>query len=133
MRELDEVVQEADQAARQRHEDDDQPRQLVFREQKERERGSEQDQNAAGGRRSALLDVVRRTFLADLLPELLAAEKRDKTRPGEDRDQAGDDAGDEDSRHATTPASASATRSRPSTRAPLTRTQSPGASSSRTS
>ena len=72
-------------------------------------------------------------FLADLLAELLAAEERDEARPGEDRDDAGDDAGDEDSAHAVTPASASATRSRPSARAPLTSTQSPGSSSARTS
>ena len=73
-----------------------------------------------------LIDVARRALLADVLAELLAAEEVDEARAGDDRDDARDDAGDEDSGHAVTPASASATRSSPRTRAPLTSTQSPG-------
>src|SRR6266536_311289 len=131
VRELDEVVQEADGAAAEGDEEHRQPRDLVLREGDERDRRREQDEDAARGRCAPFDDVPCRPLLANLLAELLAAQELDEARPGQDRNQAGDDAGDEDAGHAVTPASESATRSRARTRAPLTSTQSPGWSSSR--
>ena len=133
VRELDEVVEEADRAAAERDEEHGQPRQLVLREREERDRRRNEDEDAARRRRALLDDVPLGPLLADLLAELLSAEEVDEARSGDDRDEARHDAGDEDSGHAVTPASASATRSRPRTRAPLTSTQSPGLSSSRSS
>src|SRR5262249_5739996 len=116
-----------------RDEDHRQAGQLVLREREERDRRREQDEDPAGGRRPLLRHVRSGPLLADLLAELLAPQELDEARPGDDREDAGHDAGDEDSGHAATCtlASASAIRSRPSTRAPLSRTQSPGRSSAR--
>src|SRR5262249_23696430 len=79
-------------------------------------------------RRRPLLDRVRgRAFGADRLAVLAQAQEVDEARAGDDRDHHRDDPGDQDVDHyAGAPVRASATRSSPIARAPLTRTQARG-------
>ena len=121
----------------------------------DRDRG--EDDQPAHRRRARLLVVVLGPVLADVLAELLLAQDLDELRAEEDRDQHRRHAGDQDlaavdrrssrpSTSASAPAgethasladpgraSASATRSRPTEREPLTRTTSPAPSSGATS
>ena len=80
VRELDEVVQEADGAAAERDEEDGQPGDLEVGEREERDRSRQQDEDAARGRCSSLDDVPLGSVFADLLAELLPAEKVDEAR-----------------------------------------------------
>ena len=89
VRQLDEVVEEADRAAGERHEQDGQRRHGVAAEGEEPDRGREQDQQSAHRRRALLGDVVLGAFLADVLAELLAAQEADELRAGKDARSAG--------------------------------------------
>src|SRR5581483_2247016 len=132
VRELHEVVEEADRAAPERGEEHRQPLQRVARDREEADRRREQDQQAAHRRRAGLREVVLRAFFADVLAELVAPQERDEARTDEDRRDQRDQRRDQDARHrAGTPASASATSSRPTDREPLTSTASPGRTTSR--
>ena len=90
------------------------------------------DQQAAHRRRPLLDHVPCGPLLADLLPELVAAQELDELRAGDDRDDHREDAREEDLNHAPLPRRRAPSRARrrrprgPSTREPLTSTQSPG-------
>src|SRR5205807_7040097 len=132
VRQLDEVVEEADRAAREGDEEHRQRGHLVLAHREERDRGGDEDEQPAHHRRPLLVDVVLGPLLADVLPELVPAQELDELRPDDDRDDHRDDGRYEHPSQAATPASASATASRPIARDPLTRTQSPGSTISRT-
>src|SRR5262249_4186740 len=106
-----------------------QRRQRVVAEREEGDRGCEHDQQPAQRRRALLHRVVQRPLLADVLTKLVPAEERDERRSAEDRDDHGDEGRYEDSGHQSV--KFSATTSSPTEREPLTRTMSPGRSSSR--
>src|SRR5215211_502042 len=134
MRQLDEVVREADRGAGERDAEDRQRRQRVLAHHEEADRGRDHDQHAAQHRRPLLDHVVLRALFPDRLPEFVPAQEPDEARPEQDRDDHRDDRGEEDAYHyASTATSASASVSSASTRAPLTSTQSPGRSSERSS
>src|SRR5215210_2489404 len=127
MRQLDEVVGEADRCAGDGGEEDGQRRGGVAAEREEGEPRGEDDQGAAHRGRSLLHDVPGGSLLADVLPEPATAQERDELGADEDRDQHRDDGGDEHSRHQTAPAfRACATNSSPAARDAFTRTASPG-------
>src|SRR5438105_3652201 len=130
VRELDEVVEEADGAAAERDEEDRERRHGVAAEGEEADAGGDQDQEPAHRRRPLLGDVVLGTLLADVLAELLAPQERDELRAEQDRDEQGDDPCDQDSAQVRTAASASATTSSPTAREAFTRTQSPASTTS---
>ena len=124
--ELDEVVEEADCAAPEGDEEHRQRGHRVGAEREEGDRGGEQDQQPAHHRRALLGEVVLGPLFPDVLAELVAAQELDELRADQDRDQQGDDPRDQHPAQALTAASASATRSSPTARDALTRTQSPG-------
>src|SRR5215203_2434135 len=126
MGQLDVVVQKADRPAAERDEEHGQGRNGVRAESEEGDAGGHQDQQAAQHRRALLEHVVLRPLLADVLAELIAPQELDELRAEQDRDEQGEDACDQHTGQALTAASASATRSRPTEREALTRTQSPG-------
>ena len=97
MRQLDEVVEEADRAARERREQHGQPLQREVRRRKERERRREQDHQPAHRRRARLRRVMLGQVLADVLPELVLAQERDEARADEDRHDQRHERRDEDS------------------------------------
>src|SRR5918999_2088864 len=135
---LDEIVDEADQAAGGGGEEEGQRRRRGAGEGEEGERGRDQDQHASHHGRASLGPVALRPLLADLLADLAPAQELDELRADHDRDHHRDDGGDEDSGHyAGTPSRAAARCSRPAAREALTSTTSPGrstaASSSRAS
>src|SRR5438128_1786120 len=136
VRQLDEVVEEADRAAAERDEQDGEGRHLVLADGEKRDGGDDEDQQAAHRRRALLGAVMLRPLGTDVLAERVAAQKVDEPRTDEDRDHHRDDGGDEDADQCVgAPASASATASSPTARDALTSTASPGwttSSSSRT-
>ena len=133
---LDEVVEEADDAQR-RGEEQHQQRRRRDRLPGQRVRdevphpNSDHDRHPAHGRGAALGPVALRALLADLLAEALPREEPDQVRGEQDRDRERDPGRDEDASHATgsrwpAPAAPAASRSRPAAREALTRTTSPG-------
>src|SRR5215208_2744402 len=126
MGQLDVVVQKADRPAAERDEEHGHGRNGVRAEGEESDAGGHQDQQTAQHGRALLDHVVLRPLLADVLAELVAPQELDELRAEQDRDEQGDNACDQHTTQALTAASASATRSRPTEREALTRTQSPG-------
>ena len=129
VRELDEVVEESDRAAGERGEDDGQRLQPEVAHRQEGDRRRAENQQPAHRRRALLGHVVLRAFLADVLAELVLAEKLDEPRSGRQGDAERDRGCDEDADHAPPPSSAFATTSSPTDREPLTRIASPGRTS----
>ncbi len=123
---LDEVVEEADRAARKRRAEDRQPAQRVVAERQERYGRRHDDQEAAHRRRSLLDRVALGSFRANVLPELVPAQEGDEGRTTEDRDDHCDERGDENAGHQ--PEKFAATASSPTEREPLSSTTSPGSS-----
>ena len=106
------------------------PVSLYFENDEERERRGEQDQDPAGGRRAPLLRRGAAGPSSRICwPNSLRRRNAMKRGPAKIETTPATMPAMRTRRHAVTPASASATRSRPSTRAPLTSTQSPGSSS----
>ena len=93
-------------------------------EDQERERRHRQDQQAAHGRRALLDAMARRPLLADVLAERALAQERDERAAAEHRQERGQHARTEHVRHS----AASASRSTPAEREPLSSTTSPGRS-----
>ena len=118
MRELDEVVEEADRAAGERREEHGQPLQRVVRDRQERDGRGEEDQQAAHRRRPLLGQVVLGAVLADVLAELVPAQELDELRADDDRHDQRDERGDEDAGLDAVTIKASATTSRPTEREP---------------
>ena len=91
--ELDEVVEEADRAAAERDAEDRERRDRVVAEEQERDDGTDSISSPP------IVGVPcftcgRRALLADVLPELAVAQEVDELRPGHDRDDHRDDAGE---------------------------------------
>src|SRR5947209_18724397 len=128
MRELDEVVEEADRAAGERREQNGEPAQRVVRQRQEGDGRRKQDEQAAHRRRPLLRSVMLGAILANVRAELVAAQELDEARADGDRHDQRDESCDQDTGHS---ASASATTSRPTEREPLTSTASPGLTISR--
>jgi hypothetical protein len=84
MRQLDEVVEEADRAAGERREEHRQALQGEVGGREERNRRREQDHQPAHRRRARLRGVVFGQILTDVLPELVLAEERNEARADED-------------------------------------------------
>ena len=99
VRELREVVEESDRAARERPEQDRQRLQAEVAHGQEADRRREQDEQTAHRRRPLLRDVMLRAVLADVLPELVATEELDEAWPDRDRDDQRHERGDEDPTH----------------------------------
>ena len=99
MAELDEVVQKANRAAGDRHEEHRQRRQRESRKRQEGQQRTEQDEQAAHHRCPLLDDMTGRAVLADRLAQLVAPQELDELRSDHDRDDHGDEARDEDSDH----------------------------------
>src|SRR5579864_5026761 len=130
---LDEIVEESDRSAPERHEQHGKRRHFVLAHREERRRGDDEDQQPAH-RRSALLAAVRfESFLLNVLPELVPSEKGDEPGADEDRQHHGHDRSDENANHAGTFASAAAIASKPIARDAFTRTTSPGRTTSSSS
>ena len=134
VRELDEVVEEPDRAAAERDEEHGQRRHLVLREGEERGGGDDEDQETAHRGRPLLHTMSLGAFFADVLSELVPAQELDELRADEDRHHHRDHPSGEDVDHAVgTWVSAAATASSPIARDALTRTASPGWTTSSTS
>ena len=133
VRELDEIVEEPDRPARERREQHGQRLQPVVADRQEADRRREEDEDATHRRRPLLDDVVLRPLLADVLPELVAAEEFDEAGPDRDRQDERDAGGDEDADHDSGSTRASATASSPTEREPFTRIASPGRTTRATS
>ena len=129
MRQLDEVVEEADGATRQSGEEHGQGLEPEVADRQKRDSRREQDQQPAHRGDALLREVVLRTLFPDLLAELVAAEELDEPRSDQERKGERDGSGDEDADHGRGSSSASATTSSPTEREPLTRTASPGRTS----
>ena len=99
MRDLDVVVDEPDRPARERDEEDGQPLGCVLAQDQERNRGREDEQDAAHGRRPLLDQVSRGAVLANVLAVLPRAEEGDQLGADEDRDRHREDRCGEDSLH----------------------------------
>src|SRR5204863_8843549 len=80
MRELDEVVEEADRTAGQGREQDGQGLEPEVANRQEGDRRREQDHQAAHCRSALLDEVALRHLLPDLLAELVAAKELDELR-----------------------------------------------------
>ena len=132
VRQLDEVVEKADRAAGEGDEEHRQRRHLVLAHGEEGDRRRHEHEEAADCRRPLLLDMPLRPLLADVLAELVPPQELDELRADDDRDDHRHDGRNENPGQAATPASASTTASSPIAREPLTSTQSPGSTTSRT-
>src|SRR6266566_6604938 len=129
MRQLGEIVEKADRAARERREEDRESAQRVVRDRQERNGRGEEDEEPAHRRRPLLAHVMLGSVLADVLAERVAAQELDEPRADEDRNDERYERCDENSTHD----KASATISRPTERDPLTSTTSPVCTCSRAS
>src|SRR5437868_421094 len=131
MGELDEVVEEAHRAAAERHEQNGERGNLVLGDREERHGRGDEDEQTAHRRRALLAAVRLGAFFPDVLAELIRAQEADEPRSDDDRDDHREDPGGEDSDHAVaTLLSSSAIASSPTARDALTRTASPGRTTS---
>src|SRR5437588_1394112 len=131
MREFDEVVQKTDRAAAERHEEDGEGGNLVLRDGEECDRRDHEDQQTSHRRRALLDPMSLRSFLANVLPELVPAQERDELRTDDDRHDHRDHACGEDADHAVgTWVKVAAIVSRPMAREAFTSTASPGRTTS---
>src|SRR5262249_39449581 len=99
MRELCEVVEEADDGAAERDEEDKERIRGVVVERQKRDHPGREEQKSAHRRRALLGDVVLWPLGPDLLPVLPHAQETDEAGAEPDRDDQSEDAGDQNSDH----------------------------------